>query len=75
MLPNRTCSDTATGNEEYIANKPAARVGPELCGFPCVSLEEKINNNCVQCENMAEFSAVLNLLQVHKSWAPGCCGG
>jgi hypothetical protein len=32
-------------------------------GFPCVSLGENIDNNYVHCENMAEFLAVLNLLQ------------
>jgi len=38
-------------------------VGSELRGFPCDSLGENIDDNCVHCENMAEFPAVLNLLQ------------
>ena len=38
-------------------------MGSELRGFSCVSLEENIDNNCVLRENMAEFPAVLNLLQ------------
>jgi hypothetical protein len=42
-------------------------MGSEISGFPCVSLGENIDNNCVQCENIAEFPAVLSQLQRHTN--------